>query len=213
MKTKTALKNLVVVGAAAFALNVQTAPKAHLAIGKAPVEIKEVKGKKLKVNTAESKLAWVGTKPSGSHTGTINIKNGNIKLAKGKSIVGGNFTIDMNSMECTDLQGKSKEGLIGHLKSADFFDVTKNPTAKFEIASAEALPDDANGATHKITGNLTMRGVSNSISFPAKVSVSKNTVTAEANFNIDRTQWGMTYGADGKVAKEINLNLNLKAEK
>jgi polyisoprenoid-binding protein YceI len=199
-----------------FVLNIQHAPVADIAKASAPQVIETAaKGKKLKVNTAASTLGWIGTKPSGKHNGTIGISEGALSVKKNQ-ITGGNFILDMTKIVDTDMEGKGKEGLEGHLKSPDFFDVAKFPTASFEIASISPIGDQKPllaGATHQVVGNLTMKGITKSISFPAVLAVSKKAVSATSNFNIDRTEWGINYGADGKVAKEINLSLNLVAGK
>jgi polyisoprenoid-binding protein YceI len=195
-------------------INLQRPPVADKAITGEPQTVLTEKGKKYKVDVATSKVEWLGTKPSGKHNGIINISNGMVNVKKGK-IVSGNFTIDMNTITDTDMEGKGKEGLEGHLKSADFFDVAKYPTTTFEITGIAPVMANQKvvlaGATHTITGNLTMRGVTKSVNFPAEVMVDDKMLSAKADFNIDRTLWNMTYGADGKVAKEINLKLDIKA--
>jgi polyisoprenoid-binding protein YceI len=198
-----------------FAINVQRIPVADKAVISAAKEPAVPKGKDFKVNTKTSSLGWTGTKPSGKHNGTISIKSGSLTVDK--TITAGNFVIDMTTITDTDMEGKGKEGLEGHLKSPDFFDVAKYPTATFTIT--EVTPIDASqkttleGATHTIAGNFTMRGVTKNVTFPTKVTLAKKKLTAMADFNIDRTEWGMTYGADGKVAKEVNLKLSLEANK
>jgi polyisoprenoid-binding protein YceI len=199
-----------------FLLNIQHPPVADKAIiGDAQTVLTE-KGKKYKVDPATSMVGWIGTKPSGKHTGTIKISEGTVNVKKGK-IVSGNFTIDMNTIANTDMEGKGKDGLEGHLKSPDFFDVAANPTAKFEITGVAPVMANQKilleGATHNITGNLTLKGVTKSVTFPAAVMMDDKTLGAKADFNIDRTMWNMNYGADGKVAKEINLTLDIKAAK
>mgnify|MGYP002084543859 CR=1 FL=1 len=114
-----------------------------------------------------------------------------------------------------DLKGDLKGKLEGHLKDADFFDVSKNPTAEFEISSVAA--DTAGGGTHKITGNLTLRGVTKSVSFPAKVQVdpAAKTASATANFNINRKDWNISYEGkkDDLIRNEVNIDLNISASK
>ncbi len=209
--------SILVTMGALFILNIQRPPVADNAIVTAPQTVTDAKGKTYKVNTAASTLGWVGTKPSGKHTGTITIKEGNLKADKGL-LTGGSFTLDMANLAVTDLEaGKGKEKLEGHLKSPDFFDVAKNPTAAFAVTLVTPIAFTQNvlleGATHNITGNLTLKGVTKSVTFPAKVAISDKAVAATADFNIDRTEWGVSYGADGKVAKEINLKLTLTANK
>ncbi|RYD70038.1 MAG: YceI family protein, partial [Sphingobacteriales bacterium] len=81
-------------------------------------------------------ITWTGAKPTGAHSGTFKVTEGSL-LINENNLVGGGFTIDINSLNNTDLAGDadSKGKLEGHLKSADFFDVAKYPTAKFEITS------------------------------------------------------------------------------
>ncbi len=206
---------LLVVGGL-FAANIQKIPIADTAKITEAKTVAAPKGKKLKVNTTATTLGWTGTKPSGKHTGTINVSGGKVQIADG-IISGGSFDINMTTIADTDMEGKGKEGLEGHLKGGDFFNTTLYPTAKFEISDIAKLDATQKttlaGATHTIAGNLTMHGVTKNISFPAIVTIEKNKATAVADFNIDRTEWGITYGADGKVAKEINLKLNLVAGK
>ena len=101
--------------------------------------------------------------------------------------------------------------------------MAKYPTAKFEITKVEPFDSTKEksllaGATHLISGNLTLKDSTKNVSFPAKVSVADNTLTAEADFNIDRTEWGMSYKgpnnpADWVIKKEVNLKLNIKGGK
>jgi polyisoprenoid-binding protein YceI len=202
--------------ASLFVMNLQRPPVADMAKATTAQTIETAnKGKKLKVNTTASSLAWVGTKPSGKHNGTIGISEGSLSVKKNQ-IIGGTFTLDMATIADKDMEGKGKEGLEGHLKSPDFFDVAKFPTASFEIASVSPIGDQKTlleGATHQIVGNLTMKGITKSVTIPAVLAVTKSAVSATSNFNIDRTDWGINYGTDGKVAKEINLSLNLVAAK
>ncbi|MEO0330112.1 MAG: YceI family protein [Bacteroidota bacterium] len=166
------------------------------------------------VNTAESQLMWYGFKPTGRHNGTIAIQDGTISVLNGE-IEGGSFTMDMSAINVEDLEGEYKDKLTNHLKSGDFFSVEEYPTATFEITSVEAYSggmaaegedkmavvvndeqvDEYSLAdpTHSITGNLTMRGTTLSITFPAKVSMTDGQVTAEAKFNIDRSKWGVNF--------------------
>ena len=118
-----------------------------------------------------------------------------------------------------DAEGNAK--LQKHLKSADFFEVEKYPTGTFEItqvtagAANDALMKDA---THTVTGNLMLKDQTKSVSFPAKISVSDAEVVTDANFNIDRTQWGINYQSDKSVQNkfiehEVNIKLHVVAKK
>ena len=173
----------------------------------------------MNVDVAASKVEWVGAKPTGQHNGTIGITEGSLMLTDG-NIVGGKFTIDMNSIVVLDLTDAKDNGkLVGHLKSPDFFDAAKYPTAVFEITSVAAVSGNAN-ATHNITGNLTMKEITKSVTIPAKVAIEGNTLTATTpDFLIDRTQWNVQYGSktifddlkDQFINDEISLKINLSA--
>ncbi len=170
-------------------------------------------------------VTWTGAKPTGTHAGTFKVTEGSL-VVKNNSLSGGGFTIDVNSLNNIDLAGdaESKGKLEGHLKSPDFFDVAKYPTAKFEITSVEPFVADSSvktltaGATHIIKGNLTLKDSTKNISFPANVVITANSATASADFNIDRTQWGMNYKGpnnpqDWVINKEVNIKLALAATK
>jgi polyisoprenoid-binding protein YceI len=167
-----------------------------------------------------STIGWIGTKVGGQHNGTFNITSGSFTVDSG-NITAGTINIDMKSAVVLDLTGDDKNNLEGHLKSGDFFMVDSFPTASFEITGSSAFDSTTAtsklaGATHTINGNLTLRGQTKSVSFPAIVKVEGNSLTAQADFNIDRTNWGLSYKgpnnpADWFIAKEVNLKLNLKA--
>ncbi|WP_026211379.1 YceI family protein [Lewinella cohaerens] len=172
------------------------------------------------VDTDASTINWVGAKFTGDqHTGTIQIAEGNLMTSDG-NLVGGNFTIDMNTIEVTDeTPQEMKAKLVGHLSTGDFFEVEKFGTAAFEITSIEAVEGNAE-ATHKITGNLTMKDISKSITIPATVSINESGISAKTpQFVIDRTQWGVMYGStaagalkDKAIKNEIALQINLSTK-
>ncbi len=180
-------------------------------------------GQALSINTEKSTLTWIGTKPTGQHTGTLSIKDGNINV-KDSQIVGGTFTIDINSLNPTDMDEENNGKLAGHLKSADFFDAENYPEAAFEITGVkaynpsgdEAAKELTAGANHLVTGNLRMKEKINSITFPANINISEAGVAAKANFNINRTDWGLSYGADESLGDKfirplVNIALDLQA--
>ncbi len=118
-----------------------------------------------KVNLSKSNILWKGYKVTGSHEGTLALKSGSLEYAEDK-LIGGNFEIDMNTLTCTDLEGKGKGKLEGHLKSADFFGVSDYPTARFEITKvvSRGTPGD-----YKIVGNLTLKENTKEIKFLTKI--------------------------------------------
>ena len=165
-----------------------------------------------------STITWTGSKPTGSHTGTFKISDGAFNVKDG-ALTAGNFTININSLNNVDLaaDADSKGKLEGHLKSPDFFDVAKYPTAKFEITAVEANTDSTQkGITHIIKGNLTLKDSTKNVAIPARVTVDAKTLSANATFSIDRTLWGMSYkGPDNPqdwiIAKAVELKLNITA--
>ncbi|HRZ43181.1 MAG TPA: YceI family protein [Bacteroidales bacterium] len=178
-----------------------------------------IKGEKtLKADLTASNIAWTGSKPTGKHNGTIMLKEGNLELSEG-NLVGGSFTIDISSIKVLDLTDAKMNGdLRGHLLSADFFHVDSFPTSTFVITGVEALNEA--GATHRITGNLTMKGISRSISFPASVKIEEQKLTATSSaFVINRAEWNIRYGSrsffknlkDNFINDEIGLKINLTA--
>ncbi|WNH12913.1 YceI family protein [Thalassobellus suaedae] len=176
------------------------------------IAITKIASEKFNVNTSESTIAWKGFKPTGSHTGTIAIKNGILNIIEGE-INSGTFLIDMNSIKDADASAK----LEGHLKSADFFDVEKYPTATFEITSIK----DVDGKT-MLSGNLTLKDVKNNVTFPVSITNENNTVTLTSeSFVIDRTKWNVQYGSksifdnlgDKFINDDIELQVTVKASK
>lgn len=178
---------------------------------------------KLSVNVAESKIIWTGKKPGGEHTGTVKLTSGELSLDKGE-VKGGSFVIDLNSVANTDLQDDGmKDKLIGHLKSPDFFDVAKYPTATFVITRVGLLKAAQNAtgdvkATHLVEGNLTMKGITHKIQLNATISVLNGKLSASSlPFTIDRTKWGVNYQSksvfselkDQFIHDEITLKIEL----
>ncbi len=170
-------------------------------------------------------ITWMGSKPTGQHEGIFKVQEGKL-LVKDNALTGGSFLIDMNSLNNLDLtDAEYKAKLEGHLKSPDFFDVAKFPTAKFEITGVENFVADSSSkdlvtkdATHLIKGNLTLKDSTKNISFPAKITASTGKLIAAANFNIDRTEWGMNYKGpnnpqDWVINKTVNIKLNLSSTK
>jgi len=137
-----------------------------------------------KVDASKSTINWVGKKVTGSHEGTIALKEGSL-IFKGKKLVGGNFTVDMTTINTTDLEGKGKANLDGHLKSEDFFGVEKFPTATLVFKS---IGEKGNGV-YAITADLTIKGKTESIKFD--LTVAGNTATT--TLKVDRTKYDITY--------------------
>ena len=142
----------------------------------------------------------------------MNISSGKIILDEEGNLSGGNFVIDMNSIDVQDLEGEYKEKLTGHLKSDDFFDVENHPEAKFEITSVAKAETEGHLL---ISGNLTLRGVTKNITFDAQINnVTEGNFAATADFNIAREDFGVSYAgkADDLISKEINIKIDLIAK-
>jgi len=177
------------------------------------------KGKKLSVVASESKLEWIGKKVTGQHNGTVDIKKGEIFLDNGK-LTGGNFEFDFTTIKVIDLTDTASNAkLTGHLKSDDFFSVASHPIGKFEIKSASLVSDGA-GNNYKLSGNLTIKGITKEVTFPAKVNIAGDVVTASADFNIDRTLWDIKFRSakffenlgDNLINDDFNIKFNIVAK-
>ncbi len=196
-------------------------------------EVTTTSGTSFKVDTTASKVEWVATKVSAYHTGTLNVKSGEVMVQDG-NITGGNFVLDMNSIVVSGPPGsdaKANEKLLGHLKSGDFFDVAANPEATFTITSVTPFSGTAKDTadprqesiskykvtnpTHTVSGNLTIRGVTKNITFPAQLTIAGNSASAIAKFNINRQDWNIVYPGkpDDLIRNEVHLGIALKAIK
>ncbi len=178
-------------------------------------------GKPLTVSVTDSKVNWLGKKVTGQHNGTIKVANGEILVDNGK-VTGGKVEIDMKTIVNEDQKDEeSIKKLVGHLSSPDFFDVAKFPTSKIEITKVEALNDATKpNVNSTVTGNLTMKDVTKSITFPAEIKIENGALTVKADFDIDRTDWNIKYGSgkffdnlgDKVINDKFNLNLIIVAK-
>ena len=165
------------------------------------------------VNPEKSKIAWKGEKVTGEHSGTINIKSGSLMMKDGK-LQGGEFIIDMTSIVNTDLEGEYKGKLEGHLKSDDFFGVENFPTATLKITSAK---ETSKTGVYNVNANLTIKGITNQITFTATMLDDKGIVVANANIIVDRSKYNVKYGSgsffdnlgDKTIYDEFTLSVNL----
>lgn len=165
---------------------------------------KPATGEDYRVVTEESNFGWEASKVVATHFGKIEISTGQLFINEGE-IVSGNFKIDMTSITNEDLEDEGmKEKFLTHMKSADFFDVENHPSATFQISEVKESSEE--GATHVVTGNLTIKGTTKAISFPANIEFGEDKVTAKAKFEVDRTQWDIVYGS-GKFFQGLGDNL------
>lgn len=181
---------------------------------------------KYNVNTKESTINWMGSKPTGKHRGTISLSSGEVGVVNG-AIASGKFTIDMNTIVDEDLTEKEgKADLEAHLKGTvdgkedHFFDVKKFPQGSFEITNI-IVPATA-GEIATIEGNLTLKGETKNIKFPATTTVDDSNVSIVSDvFTINRTLWKINYGSksifdnlgDKFINDDIELKISIKASK
>ena len=166
---------------------------------------------KYMANSDASTIEWTGSKPTGNHNGTIKIESGVINVSNGKP-ASGTFLIDMSSIVNLDIPADDENNgkLVGHLKSADFFDVEKYPNAAFEITGFE----EKDGKS-MLSGNLQLKDKKNNVTFPVSISTEGDNMTLTSEeFSIDRSKWDVRYGSksffDNLGDKFINDNIELK---
>jgi len=163
---------------------------------------------KKKINIKESQIEWKGKKILGSHTGTIQFKDGYLEM-DGDNLVGGMFTVDMTTINVTDLEGEDKGKLEGHLKSDDFFGVENHPTSVLVINNASK-----DGNTYEVKGEITIKGHTEPVAFDLEMGAS----AAQASFKIDRTKFDIRYGSgsftdnlgDNAISDKFSLDVLLK---
>lgn len=165
-----------------------------------------------KVDVNKSKVEWTGKKLTGSHTGTINIKEGTLEVDNGK-LKGGKIVMDMTSIKDVDLTDPdSNAKLTGHLKSDDFFGVATHPTSTLEITKVEGTTTN-----HTITGNLTIKGKTNPITFTATSAKEGQSLVYDGDITIDRSKFDVRYGSksffndigDKAINDEFTLDFHL----
>jgi polyisoprenoid-binding protein YceI len=175
----------------------------------------------MKLDLNGSQLNWNGKKVTGEHHGTIALKSGEITVDNG-TVSGGHFVIDMATIKDNDLTDAAfNKKLTTHLKSDDFFDVEKFPTAEFKVTSVKPLKGAAAGKPNfEVTGDLTIKGMTNSVTFPAVITSANGATQASGHVVVDRTKWMIKYGSgkfftglgDHLISDEFSLDLNLSAK-
>lgn len=200
-----------------------SAPKGDKADIADKKEAAEVTGQTFKVDTAASHVRFTGNGVGKNHPGKFRLSSGTVAVANNQ-ITGGNFVINIKSMDLEQEGEMFDKKLRPHLMSGDFFDADKFSTATFEISKVE--PYKANdkdtslveGANFNVSGNLKLKGTTKNVTFPARIEQDDNTLKAKANFDIDRREWQMNYGNDKTlgdkfISETVNIELDLKANK
>lgn len=168
-----------------------------------------------------STVAWEGTKVTGAHDGTIGISSGELYVIDNQ-LVGGNIVMDMTQIVVLDIENpETNARLRTHLESDDFFSVATFPEATFEMARLVKHEDAAEGdPNYTIAGNLTIKGITHGVTFPAHVRMNNGVVTASADFDLDRTRWDVRFGSgrffqnlgDNMIHDNFNMKLNIIAQ-
>jgi polyisoprenoid-binding protein YceI len=163
--------------------------------------------------------AWHLAK-TGERSGSVMIQSAEISVNEG-ALAGGKFVFDLANLTVTNFGEDTvqNEKLRGHLTSGDFFLTDSFPTATFEITSVDTMSGDFNS---KISGNLTIKGISKNISFNANVEITEAAVSMTSeSFEVNREDWGLTYNAEGTVgvaadyliSKEIEFTIHSSVTK
>lgn len=192
--------------------------------------VAEQKGETFNVDTEGSVVKWTAYHKGGLNprfgimktTGNLSVENGNLTAGTLNSDVNTLLT-DPTAVDPKLSDGKTSIDLDNHLKSPDFFDVSKYPSVKFEITKIEELPQNSpksqvEGANKQVSGNLTIKGKTVNVTFPAKVDIKENQVSLTSKFTINRADWGLAYGTEGDpkdwmISKDVDLDLNIIANK
>lgn len=146
---------------------------------------------KTDIDVKQSSVEWTGKKLGGEHYGKIALVSGYLEFTK-KKLTGGAFEMDMSSITCEDITDpKSNKRLIDHLESEDFFAVTRFPRATFVITKSEAL----SATEYRVTGDLTIKGKTNPITFTTQINTTNNQSIAEATFTFDRSKYDIKFGS------------------
>ncbi len=170
-----------------------------------------------KAVVAESEITWAGTRPGKTHDGTLSISDGSFVFEDGK-LTAGDFTLNMKTIKVLDIKpGKNNTKLVTHFNSADFFDVTKHPTGKFQITGSTAKDNKT-----LVQGKLTLKGITKDVSFLADITNNGSSATIKSSeFKIDRTEWDIkfrsgSYFDDLKnklIYDDITITVNVKGTK
>ena len=212
---------LVAISTLMFSAACNSEPKGDQAQVSEQQQAQASAGAELKIDTAATAVIFKGNGVGKYHQGTFKVTDGAVSIQDGK-LTGGMFNIDINSMLMEEKEDFITGQLRPHLLAPDFFDAQKFPASKFEITKVEQYTPTGNdtsvvaGANYLVSGNLTLKEVTKNITFPAKIDVANNTLTALANFDIDRTWWGMAYGNDKSlkdkfISPTVNIELAVKA--
>ena len=177
--------------------------------GTAATAATPIDGEKKEVKTSESKVTWKAYKVTGSHYGSIDLKEGALEF-DGEKLVGGEFVVDMTTINTQDLEGEYKQKLDGHLNSADFFNTSEHKTSSLVFTDVKSTGKNS----YEVTGDLTIKGITKPITFDVSIYGSKATATLK----VDRTNYDVKYGSgsffdnlgDKTIYDEFDLVVDLE---
>lgn len=157
-------------------------------------------------SNANSKIEFVGAKVTGKHDGSFGTFTGSVNVVD-NALERSTVSVEV---EAASIRA-DQEKLTGHLKSPDFFDVAQFPKVRF--TSTSIVAGGADGATHTVTGNLEMHGVTKTITFPATLRLTDSAAEADASFGINRKDWNIVYPGmpDDLIKDEVLLTLTIRA--
>ena len=184
-------------------------PALTLTAGNGPIET-------YKVDLSASKIAWKGYKVTGQHFGVISLKSGILQFQDGQ-LTGGQFVVDMGTIEVQDMSGEYADKLQGHLLSDDFFGAEAHPTSSLVLTEVKALGNNE----YDIVGDLTIKGKTEKVAFKANVEQAGNRIAADASVKIDRSKFDVRYGSnsffdnlgDKAIYDDFDLTISLVAGK
>jgi len=141
------------------------------------------------IDKSKSEVKWKGKKVAGEHYGTIQLKNGTVKVEDGK-IAGGTFVMDMTTIVDEDIESESmNDRLVGHLKSDDFFSVEKHPAAKLVLKDVE----HKGGDDYVFSGHLTIKDITHPVTFDSKSLVEDGILKSTGTIEVDRTLYDIKF--------------------
>jgi polyisoprenoid-binding protein YceI len=181
------------------------------------ISFSEVTNGKYEIDKDESVVTWkcsMAFADKGGHNGFVSLSKGVLTIEKGQ-LAGGTFEVDMNTI--ADEHHRVDNNLVNHLKKPDFFDVKQFPFSTFTITRVAPSNSDSTN----VTGNLTIKGITHEVTFPANINVKGRVVYANGKVTIDRTQWDVRYRsgkffdnlADNAISDDIEFEMTIVAKK
>ncbi|HRH70721.1 MAG TPA: YceI family protein [Flavobacteriales bacterium] len=175
----------------------------------------------LTIDPPASKVLWTATKMTGDHTGGVPVKSGAIDLSD-TDLKSARITMDMTGITCLDVEDAGTNAkFVAHLKGADFFDVEKNTEASFTTTAVEKITDAAPGKpNYRVTGDLTIKGITQPNTFDCLFWMDGRTARAAANFTFDRAKYDIKYRSgtffpeigDKAISDTVSLTFDVSAK-